>query len=146
MKWAFILLLFTVFSSCVQSVGVPRQPMIPIATIMDTVPIITTPEKVLGPEYDAFDGDFIYADGRGFTVLVSFLGEDKAMAVCITANAKPYFNYVFTLDNGTITTYNGTYPIIWWFQCVSFPYRWDNADTLVVTDPVDNRVLTLRRR
>ena len=118
----------------------------PTAYDPPTTTTTTIPEDRLGPEYDAFYGDFAYTDYRGFKVLVSFLGDDKAMSVCITANATIYTDYTFTLDNGTITTYDGEYPIIWYFECKGYPYVWEDADTLIVTDPVNNRTLTLRRR
>lgn len=142
MKYRFMIFIAFTLLSCEQPI--PITPVKTTTTIAPT-PVIV-PEVVLGPEYTPFSGDFIYADGRGFTVLVSFLGGDDVLAVCITANATVYLRYDMVLDNGTLTTYDGAYPIIWWFQCVNFPYRWDNADTLVVTDPVNNRVLALRRR
>ncbi len=139
MKPLFALLIALTLLSCEQPL-----PVAPI--VVPTVAPVTVQEKVLGPAYDAFTGDFIYEDSRGFKVLVGFLGEDKVMAVCITTNVHLYLNYTFTLGNGTITTYEGAYPLIWWFECKNFPYRWEDADTLIVTDPVNNRVLTLRRR
>ena len=140
MKLISAILVALVLLSCAQ----PSSPV--MQSTAATVPVIITLVKVIGPEYDAFLGNFIHTDSRGFKVLVSFLGKDKCMAVCITANATVYLDYTFVLDKDTITTYNGTYPIIWWFECINYPYRWDDADTLIVTDPVNNRVLTLRRR
>jgi len=138
MKFLFVLFVTFILLSC-------EQPIITSNTVPVTTSEVIT-ENTLGPEYNAFNGDFIHTDSRGFKVLVSFLGKDKCMAVCITANATVYLNYTFVLDNGTITTYKGTYPIIWWFECANYPYEWQDADTLIVTDPVNNRVLTLRRR
>lgn len=144
MKYLFMLLVALTLLSCEQPI--PVTPVKATTTATITSAPVVVPEKVLGPEYDAFLGDFEHIDSRGFRVLVSFLGEDKCMAVCITANAKPYFNYDFVLHNSTITTGDGKNPLIWWFKCKDYPYRWDDADTLIVTDPVNNRVLTLRRR
>lgn len=137
MKYLIILCSACLFFSCSSPTNT-----FPVITPIE-VPIV--PEKVLGPEYNAFFGDFIYVDDRGFKVLVSFLGKDKAMAVCITINATVYFDYTFLLDKGTITTHDGSC-IIWWFECKDFPYRWEDSNTLIVTDPVNNYVLTLRRR
>jgi hypothetical protein len=112
---------------------------------VDVSPVTTTTiEVVLGPEYDSFNGDFSYEDGRGFSTFVSLDG-DTAEVTCVTMNATVYFRYTIILHDGTITTCMKEYPIIWYFECIDYPYRWDDADTLVVTDPVNSRVLTLRR-
>jgi len=99
-------------------------------------------EPTLGAEYAPFDGAFS-GNGIGCFVRVTF-DKDKARATCTTANATVQFLYTFVLDKGTITTYVGEYPIIWWFECKRYPYEWD-GDRLIITDPVNNRVLSLKK-
>jgi len=147
MKFVLALIMAFVLFSCEQPTPTTPIPIVPIKiTTTTTVTTTTTiPEKILGPEYAPFNGDFSYKDGRGFDVLVSF-SKDKVAVTTTTANAVVYSRYTFVLENGTITTYNGVYPIIWYFECIKYPYRWDDTNTLIVTDPVNNRVLTLRRK
>jgi hypothetical protein len=97
-------------------------------------------EMVLGSDYAPFDGTF---SGNGCFVSVTF-DKNKALVSCTTSNAICYFVYTFVLDNGTITTYLGEYPIIWWFECKRYSYVWDGG-SLIITDPVNNRVLTLKK-
>jgi hypothetical protein len=99
-------------------------------------------EVVLGSDYAPFDGTFS-GNGIGYFVHVTF-DKNKARATCTTANATVQFLYTFVLDKGTITTYVGEYPIIWWFECKQYPYVWDGG-SLIITDPVNNRVLTLKK-
>jgi hypothetical protein len=98
-------------------------------------------EVVLGSEYTPFDGTFS-GNGIGCFVSVTF-DKNKARASCSTS-VTVNFLYTFVLDKGTITTYLGEYPIIWWFECKRYPYVWD-GDSLIITDPVNNRVLTLKK-
>jgi hypothetical protein len=89
-----------------------------------------------------FDGTFS-GNGIGCFVCVTF-DKNKVAVSCKTRRVTVYFDYTFVLDKGTITTYKGEYPIIWWFQCKQYPYVW-NGDVLTITDPVNNRVLTLEK-
>jgi len=99
-------------------------------------------EPTLSADYDPFDGQF-WGKGVGCTVGADF---DKNMVyvTCITANAIVHMKYEFVLNNGTITTIFTKSPIIWWFQCEQYPYEWD-GDRLIITDPINNRVLTLEK-
>ncbi len=106
-------------------------------------PVTTTlPAIALGPEYVPFDGVYTFSF-PGYHLTVDFEG-NVARAECVTANATVRFRYMFTLDGGTITTYAGEYPIIWHFECERYPYRWDGT-TLIVTDPVNDRILVLAK-
>ena len=157
MKYLIIALLCVLSVACTMPQDDPPPTEPTVLTVTSTVtttigtPTVTVtssstaPEKVFGPEYASFDGKFSYVDGRGFSVFVEFIG-DKADVMTLTANALVYSRCTFVLVNGTISTYKGIYPIIWYFECVDYPYVWQDADTLIVTDPVNNRVLTLRRR
>jgi hypothetical protein len=99
-------------------------------------------EVVLGSDYAPFAGTFS-GNGIGCFVGVTF-DKNKAVVSCTTSNTICYFVYTFVLDKGTITTYLGEYPIIWWFECKRYPYIWDGS-SLIITDPVNNRVLTLKK-
>jgi hypothetical protein len=99
-------------------------------------------EVVLGSDYTPFNGTFS-GNGIGCFVSVTF-DKNKATISCTTSHAICYFAYIFVLDKGTITTYEGEYPIIWWFECKRYPYVWDGG-SLIITDPVNNRVLTLNK-
>ena len=99
-------------------------------------------DPILSADYAPFDGQF-WGNGVGCTVGAKF-DKNTVFVTCITANAIVYFNYTFVLDNGIITTYEGEYPIIWWFQCKRYPYEWV-GDVLIITDPINNRVLSLKK-
>jgi hypothetical protein len=99
-------------------------------------------EVVLGSDYTPFAGTFS-GNGIGCFVSVTF-DKNKARATCTTANATVQFLYTFVLDNGTIMTYLGEYPIIWWFECKRYPYVWDGG-SLIIADSINNRVLTLKK-
>jgi hypothetical protein len=140
MKLLTLLLALTLVLSCSQ----PSD-----ATLTPSCAVGDTLTPTLSADYALFDGTF---SGRGaFSgnndagcfVRVTF-DKNKAAVSCTTSNAKVYFVYTFVLDNGTITTYEGEYSIIWWFECKRYPYVWDGG-SLIITDPINNRVLTLKR-
>jgi len=95
----------------------------------------------LSPEYTPFNGKF-NGVGSGYDLTVDFDG-NGAFVTCVTANTVVYFNYTIVLTGETITTYNGSYPIIWWFECKNFPYEWTGTDILTIIDPVNSRTLVL---
>jgi hypothetical protein len=99
-------------------------------------------EPALSADYAPFDGTFS-GNGIGCFVRVTF-DKNKVAVSCKTRRVTVYFDYTFVLDKGTITTYEGEYPIIWWFECKRYPYVWD-GDSLIITDPVNNRVLSLKK-
>jgi hypothetical protein len=144
MKLLTFLLVLTLVLSCSQ----PSD-----ATLTPSSASDEASEVVLGSEYAPFVGTF---SGRGTFpgcygwrydagcfVRVTF-DKNTASVSCITRNVIVYFGYTFVLDNETITTYEGEYPIIWWFECKRYPYVWDGG-SLIITDPVNNRVLTLKK-
>lgn len=128
---AFLTLLLVI--SCVQ----PEN-----ATLTPSSAFGGNSTPTLSADYAPFDGQF-WGNGVGCTVGAKF-DKNTVFVTCITANAIVYFDYTFVLDNGTITTYDGEYPIIWWFQCKQYPYEWVR-DGLIITDPVNNRVLILEK-
>ena len=112
------------------------------ATLPPSCPSESPSDPTLSSDYAPFNGQF-WGNGIGCTVGAKFTG-NSVYVTCITANALVHFRYTFVLDNGTITTYDGEYPIIWWFQCKQYPYEWV-GDNLIITDPVNNRTLILEK-
>ena len=133
MKPLFVFLALSLVLSC-------SSPTDAALTPPDAVGDILTP--TLSADYAPFQGTF---SGNGIGCFVSVtLDKNNAYVTCTTANATVQFLYTFVLDKGTITTYVGEYPIIWWFECKQYPYVWDGS-SLIITDPVNNRTLILEK-
>jgi hypothetical protein len=98
-------------------------------------------EVMLGSDYALFNGTF---SGNGIGCFISVTFDKNKASVSCSTSVTVNFIYTFVLDNGTITTYEDEYPIIWWFECKRYPYVWDGS-SLIITDPVNNRVLMLKR-